>query len=441
MSLDSIVNVTISTSAVSPSLPSFGVPLIANFHTRFGEIVRTYTSLAGMLADGFVVTDAAFVAASKLMAQQNTVQKFKVGRRTSASVHTLVLRPNPINLAVYGLTVNGIDCTFTADSTATAAEIIAGLVTAINAAVTSVTASSINSNADLQIVDNTSGLDMTVTLDSPSLWLRCTDNTTDAGIAADLAAINAADSDWYGLILTDGSKAEILAAAGFAESNKKILFAQTSDFGGSTATDCLDPAVTTDVLSALKTANRDRDNIMFSPHQGDFLHAGIAGEILPLTPGTWTEKFKSPAGVLSYTLTATAEGAVEAKNGNHFQVVSGTAIVAQGKTSKGSFLDFVMFLDLLKARVQAGIFGILVNSKKIPFDDNGIAAVVAAVRGAIADCVQEGSVDPASVSVRAPRVVDVNAGKRASRELPNVNASLRYTGAIHSVDVNLTVTT
>ena len=58
-SLSDIASVSISTLAAAVKQPGFGVPLIADFHTRYPERVRFYTSLQGMIDDGFTVNDGA----------------------------------------------------------------------------------------------------------------------------------------------------------------------------------------------------------------------------------------------------------------------------------------------------------------------------------------------------------------------------------------------
>ena len=70
--LSDIVSVAVSTLTTQVQQPGFGVPLIADYHTRFAERARFYSAapagLTAMLADGFTVNDAAYKAAAKIVA-------------------------------------------------------------------------------------------------------------------------------------------------------------------------------------------------------------------------------------------------------------------------------------------------------------------------------------------------------------------------------------
>src|SRR3972149_2236792 len=130
MSLADIVSVSISTATVVPSRVGFGTPLIFDFHTRFAELARVYTSLAGMVADGFLTTDGAHRMATKIFSQNPKVKQVIVGRMTTAPSKTVRFTPVVQNSKLYSMTFStpGGDATvtFTSDASATAAEISAG---------------------------------------------------------------------------------------------------------------------------------------------------------------------------------------------------------------------------------------------------------------------------------------------------------------------------
>lgn len=58
----------------------------------------------------------------------------------------------------------------------------------------------------------------------------------DPGLSADLAAIQAENPGWYGLLITSNSDAEILAGATFAEANNKLFFASSQNSDNLSAT-------------------------------------------------------------------------------------------------------------------------------------------------------------------------------------------------------------
>jgi len=88
MALSDLINLSVVVSASAPSLSGFGVPLIAAYHTHYGDRVRSYAgSAAGlqqMIGDGFTVNDPAYVAANVLVSQTPHPPNFLVGRRANA---------------------------------------------------------------------------------------------------------------------------------------------------------------------------------------------------------------------------------------------------------------------------------------------------------------------------------------------------------------------
>mgnify|MGYP003649759331 CR=1 FL=1 len=74
------VNVTLQTATVSRK--GFGTPLFISVHTDFAERVRTYSSLEGV-AEDFISTDSAYIAAQAVFGNTPSVAAFKVGRRVA----------------------------------------------------------------------------------------------------------------------------------------------------------------------------------------------------------------------------------------------------------------------------------------------------------------------------------------------------------------------
>jgi hypothetical protein len=143
MSLDSIVDVSITANTTSPTRRGFGVPaLLAYFPTSiFPERVRSYTSLPGMVDDGFLTSDPAYLMATALKAQNPSIKTWKVARRALAYTHTIRVTPTITTEGeVLTLTVNGTEVSYTIPAAATVASICTAL-TALFAAITGVTAS------------------------------------------------------------------------------------------------------------------------------------------------------------------------------------------------------------------------------------------------------------------------------------------------------------
>ncbi len=138
MSLQDLVNVSISSATVTPTRPGFGVPLVAAYHNHYTDRVRFYSNLAGVTGDGFAVTEPGYLAAAIAFSQNPAPTKVAIGRRALAMTQTLtMLMSSTSALDTYTLTIVGWDGVvhkMDFASTGVAATDGASLVTAINAA-------------------------------------------------------------------------------------------------------------------------------------------------------------------------------------------------------------------------------------------------------------------------------------------------------------------
>lgn len=440
MPLQDIVNVQISAASAAPTQEGFGTPLIAAYHTRWGtlngERVRSYSSLAGMVADGFLATDAAYKAASVVFSQTPRVQRLKIGRRALPFTQIIDLTPAaPANGKVYAITIGGTVVTYTAtgvDTLATVCTAIAALITALP----NVTATGASGTKVVVTTDVAGNL---VSYEAMSSTLTLADQTADPGIATDLGAINAADSDWYGLVLDSNSKAEGLAAAPWAEANNKLYVAQSADSA------CKDSGSTTDLIASIKTAAYARTGAVYHPAIAtltSWLAAGLLGDRLPDEPGSDTWSFKTVAGVDAYTLTDTERTNLLAKYGTIYTTIAGINCTEGGKVGAGEWFDIVRGIDWLKARIRERIFGVLTSTRKVPFTDPGIGLLGGEVRAQLRQGVdaQLLAADPAPRVVE-PKASSISAVNRQARKLsPGIEFSARVAGAIHGLDITGTIT-
>lgn len=83
MSLDSIINITISTNSLQMAQTGFGVPLIiAKEHDAWSERVRTFSDLSEL--KGIKHDSPLYRMAQTLMSQNPKVPKFKIGQRANS---------------------------------------------------------------------------------------------------------------------------------------------------------------------------------------------------------------------------------------------------------------------------------------------------------------------------------------------------------------------
>jgi hypothetical protein len=436
-SLSDIVTVNVSTLTTAVKQPGFGTPLIADYNTRFAERVRFYTSLQGLIDDGFTVNDGAYRTAAAIFAQSPQVTKIAIGRRALAPDLQIDLTPTAVNSRTYKVDLIGpagltATASFTSDSTATVAEITAGLTSAINTAAVGITAT--DQTTFVRLKAASAGLHFCASAQDLSL-ITAQQTHVDPGIATDLAAIALESADWYGLTLSTAGKAEIVAAAAWVESNKKFgaFTSQDGDILGSGSSD---------VASTVKTANNFRSIVFFS-NKGlaQSAAAALLGATFPFDPGSVTFKFRKLAGVTSDALTATQLTNLRNKNAMFFTDYGGISITAEGKTAAGEFADVIRDRDWFESRLQARVFNVLVNNAKVPFTDRGIAAIEAELRAQLTEGIQSGFLtdNPAPV-VSVPLASAVASIDKAARLLKPISFTAKVAGAIHAITITGTIT-
>jgi hypothetical protein len=434
MSLDNIVQVTITAQTQFPSRAGFGRPLIAGYHTVFPERTRVYNKPSDMVADGFAQTDVLVRLATKLMSQTPRPTDFKIGRR--ALPMSQAGRVTPTNTdegAVQTVTITHPDGTDTVVTyTNGAAETVASICTALQPLITAV--------ADLTAVDNVTHVSWSADnngelfdFSARSNHLLILDETANPGVQTDLAAIRLEDPDWYGLLLDSNSKAEVDAAATWAE-------AETVIFGATTADDEVLLDTAGNIAETLHDAAIGRTYLFY--HQ-DLLsgaaHA-LMGLAFPRDPGSLTWKFKTPATVPASVLTATQITNLEANDVNYLTTVAGVNITQQGTTADGDFIDIQRTIDALSAGVQEDVAGLLFSLPKLPYTDGSVSTVKGTIRATIGRFQASGALalEPAPL-VTAPLVADVAAADRAARLLPDVEFQATLAGAIHKITIEGTL--
>lgn len=110
--LNQIITVQIDRNTTTPTQAGFGRPLLlAYFSTSiFAERVRTYSTLQGLVDDGFATTSPVYVAASDLLAQNPSPTDFMVGRRALPNTQTVTLTPSADSIVageVHSLLIDG----------------------------------------------------------------------------------------------------------------------------------------------------------------------------------------------------------------------------------------------------------------------------------------------------------------------------------------------
>lgn len=435
MALEDIVSVSISASSKSPTRPGFGTSLLLVNTVPAGwgpKLSRVFGTTTELLDAGFTVDDLAYKMAAKLKSARTAPKTFRIGKRSSLTTEivTLTINAGAAYIAedyVYDFEVDGTEIEYTVLAGATASTIATAIAALIHA-LPNVTAAAVG--AVITVTGAAAG-----TIFDVEGWadhgIELHNTTTDPGVAADLAAIWAENSDWYAIALDFAGEAEILAAAAFAETNKRIFCARTSD-----AADC-DDGDATNLPNQLMAGSFFRTYCQYGEHSLlNFEDVGLLGSRLPATPGSDTWAFKELPGVFVSDLDAGKQTALKAMNVGYYVTEAGLNVTQGGKGSGGEWMDVIRFIDWLESEIKIRVFAMFANSPKVPYTNAGRDRILSIVEGALGDGVSAGGLDkdPAP-SATAPDVQDIDSTIRATRVYPEIEFSGRLAGAIHAVEI------
>jgi Protein of unknown function (DUF3383) len=430
------VSITSLTSALTQA--GFGIPMIASTEAPTGgwgvtEHSRTYDQLSDISADGFPTTGPTYLQAAALLGQSPRPPKVVVGRRAS-SVPTQHFTVTPVvqNSTTYSLRVGTQTVSYTSDSTATAAEICAGLKTAIDAL--SISDLTTTAASTLVIAHTTAGK-WTALENLNDQLLTVVMDSSDNTIGTDLDAIRGVDDSWYAVFTAFPSAAEIAALQTWCAANDKEAFVTTMD--SAVANAAYVASSNSDIGQETKDATDMRVALAYHQANDSFLYAAEAGVCLPKTPGSETWHAKQLQGVPLRSLTATQRTNLKNKNVSFYTQVAGRNVFFGGKVASGEFIDTVRGRDWFKARLAERIFDALSTQDKLPYTDDGISIIAGEVHAQLQEGIESGFLSNSPrPTVIVPLAANVSPTDKANRVLNGVSFTAVLAGAIHSVTIN-----
>jgi len=258
-----------------------------------------------------------------------------------------------------------------------------------------------------------------------------------------LAAIIAENNNWYAIIYPahDDTKADEIAA--WAEANAKIfMYASNETVMYSTpGTD------TTSFAHVMKDAAYARTGAIYSADADvSFADAAILSVLLPKDAGTYNPGFKTLTGVAVDSLSGSNASNVHAKYASTYESLGGRNVFLFGRMASGGFLDTIIFTDVLKARLQEEIYGLLVRQDKVSFDDLGIAQIEQAIRTVIKRFQVTGAITPdafdadgnrtGGFDVTVPSAASISTNDKAARTLKDITFVCFYSGAVNTIEID-----
>lgn len=438
MSLDQLLNVSVTRETRTASREGFGTPLLAASHAVTGPLVQAFGSLSAAETAGFTAAAEPFVhrQLSIGFAQNPRPALIKVGKRQNVSAQTVQIVPlNLVEGVEYQIAVNGTATSFTVGAAATTAAVVTGLQAVLDA-VSGVTAT-----------DDTTHVTLTATVAAERFWLdgvqdcALTDTTTDGGIAADLAALNAVDSGWYGLVIDGQGELENNAAATWVEANDKLFAASSSDAG------VPDDLVSDDLASDVVGAAYARTGVLVRRRGlGDGYAIGLMAQGLTEDPmvkrlgqkKSWAHRTIAALAVDSFSEAEMTT--LRGKRATYYVSFAGLNLTFEGTTGAGEFFDIPQFVDAFRARLQERMASVFAN-QEIQFTSQGQGLIEGNLRDVVNQGIRAGQLaqDPEPV-VTVPAPLDLSAVDRAARRWTGIEITARLSGAAHGAELSVLLT-
>lgn len=429
--ISDLVSVVVTEESAAVTQQGFGTPMLMSCeaHAVFTEAARIYTDPADMVTDGFDAGGMTVLGAEAVFAQSPNPGQIVIGRRANLPTRIVVLTPIVKNSTEYSVTIDGTTFSATSDSTATAAEIVTALTTAINAGSVPVTASG---TSTLILTADAAG--HMFTLEVNRQLLTQSETTVDGGVVADLNTIRSSldgNDDWYMALTDSKGKAEILLLAAAINAIDRMFIFSSAD-------DACIAAGNTDVIGSCFVANYRRVAGVYHPKPHQNCDCAWAGSRLAYTPGSETWMYANLSGVDTVKLTNTEKATLVGKLGNYYRSAAGRSFMHGGTVAGNDFIDNVRGVDWTTARIAEAVFGLLVSKTKVPMTNKGISAVQSQVKSVLQAGVTNGlftDETPNQPTVTVPKVADLSDADRAARKLNGVKFTAMFANAIHYVGV------
>jgi hypothetical protein len=262
--------------------------------------------------------------------------------------------------------------------------------------------------------------------------------TESSTITDELDKLITQNNDWYALAIASNTEADVQEAANWIASKEKIMF---GDLGKD--------AVIGDIETFMQGI--ENQNFALFAHDGgvngeeQYLDAGALGRILPMTPGSYTLKFKTINNTAKATYLPADAAALQAVNANIYKEWGGSLYVAEGVMSNGDFIDTTVAKHWFAARYREEIFRVLKTSQKVGQDNAGIGLFVDAAKQVNKAAARNGAVAKDAdgnfmSTVTYPTRKDLLKNDLANRVLKGIKSTVTYSGAWHNVELDFYLT-
>lgn len=479
-----LINVTINMSPLAAQGANLNTALLLGSSAVIdtGERMRSYGGIDAVAAD-FGITAPEYRAALLYFQQTPQPSQLYIGRwakaATSATLRGAVLSAAEKQMSVwtavkaggFKLSVDGVEKTATGLDFSTATN-LNGVASIIGAALAGTTVQW--NGSQFVVTSTTSGASSTLGYASaPATGTDVSDmlglsaakaSAPVAGIVAETPAaavslfLDRFANKFLGLTFADSlTDAQHLAVAELIEADQRHLYGVSTQ-----APQVLDPTNADDIASRLKALKYKYSIVQFSS-ASPYAVASLLGRMLTVNFNanntTITLMYKQEPGIVAETLSSSQADTLAAKRCNVFvNYDNDTAIIQYGVTPSGIFIDSVYNAIWFRNRVQTDVYNLLYTSPtKVPQTDAGNQLIASVIEAACEAAVNNGYLapgvwnsagfgalkqgDPLSKGyyVYAPAIATQSQADREARKAVPFQVAAKEAGAIHTVDILVTV--
>ena len=267
----------------------------------------------------------------------------------------------------------------------------------------------------------------------PKIAIRSIDHDKETDPASELVdelnELVEKNDDWYFLLCTRQDNDAIDELSDWTAAYNKLYFAVTDDAD-----------IKTDTPGDLGDLESETTALIWH-EEDETLAAGWVGRCAPEDPGSITWKFKTIDGASPADVGVTEINNLHDNNANTYVRKLGVNSTSEGLTTAGEYIDVIRGQHWVEARLSERIHRLLFMSPKVPYDNRGIAMVVAEVQAVMQAATDQGivAVDDdgnGMWEVTAPDREDIDPNDIANRVLPDVEFEFTLAGAVHKVEVS-----
>lgn len=446
MPLSEIVNVRITKDVKAVSRASFGTLLIMgvnfNIDGRYKEFSTPASAIAKVAGDN-TLEEALITAA---FAQSPSVVKIALGTVSASKTNVFSGTFSAGTIKGY---VNGteysqnfstdLDTTITALAAKMAVN--ADVLSCVYTADTNTLVTTPKTNKVIGVVFDITGV--TGTLSYTSVAIELAETYPEA-----LDILILENYDWYGLVAATRTTAKQDLIADWTEANKKFYLAGSADLN------IIDQTVsgdTTSIAALVKNKSLERTAVVFTKTAAtEGAEAALMAKLLVMDPGTYTAMFKTLASITVDNLTVTQSTNARNKYANVYESIGGVNIIREGKVAANEYIDIVIFIDWLTARITESVYSALVSQPKVPYTVVGLMVIKSAIDQPLKIGQNRGGISPTLFDdndkqiggyyIEIPEFADIPTADKTARLLQDVKFTAYLAGAIHQVVIDGVVT-